>query len=53
MTINQQPGGTIYALSPVIYHISDSAYAETNFRYKLEVYIWSGDNPGDKPGSAT
>ena len=53
MTINQQPGGTIYALSPVIYHISDSAYAETNFRYKLEVYIWSGDNPSDKPGSAT
>ena len=53
MTINQQPGGTIYALSPVIYHISDSAYAETNFRYKLEVYIWSGDSPGDKPGSAT
>jgi len=53
MTINQQPGGTIYALSPVIYHISDSAYAETNFRYKLEVYIWSGDNPGDKPGTAT
>ena len=53
MTINQQPGGTIYALSPVIYHISDSAYAETNFMYKLEVYIWSGDNPGDKPGSAT
>lgn len=53
MTINQQPGGTIYALSPVIYHISDSAYAETNFRYKLEVYIWEGDNPGDKPGTAT
>jgi hypothetical protein len=53
MTINQQPGGTIYALSPVIYHISDSAYAETNFRYKLEVYIWSGDNPSDKPGTAT
>ena len=53
MTINQQPGGTIYALSPVIYHIRDSAYAETNFRYKLEVYIWEGDNPGDKPGSAT
>ena len=53
MTINQQPGGTIYALSPVIYHISDSAYAETNFRYKLEVYIWKGDNPSDKPGTAT
>ena len=53
MTINQQPGGTIYALSPVIYHISDSAYNETNFRYKLEVYIWEGDNPGDKPGTAT
>ena len=53
MTINQQPGGTIYALSPVIYHISDSAYAETNFRYKLEVYIWEGDNPSDKPGTAT
>jgi hypothetical protein len=53
MTINQQPGGTIYALSPVIYHISDSAYNEANFRYKLEVYIWSGDNPGDKPGTAT
>jgi hypothetical protein len=53
MTINQQPGGTIYALSPVIYHISDSAYNEANFRYKLEVYIWSGDNPSDKPGSAT
>ena len=53
MTINQQPGGTIYALSPVIYHISDSAYNEANFRYKLEVYIWSGDSPGDKPGSAT
>ena len=53
MTINEQPGGTIYALSPVIYHISDSAYAETNFRYKLEVYIWSGDNPSDKPGTAT
>jgi len=53
MTINQQPGGTIYALSPVIYHISDSAYNEANFRYKLEVYIWEGDNPGDKPGSAT
>lgn len=53
MTINQQPGGTIYALSPVIYHISDSAYAETNFRYKLEAYIWEGDNPGDKPGTAT
>jgi len=40
-------------LSPVIYHISDSAYNEANFRYKLEVYIWSGDNPGDKPGTAT
>jgi len=53
MTINQQPGGTIYALSPVIYHISDSAYNEANFRYKLEVYIWSGDNPSDKPGTAT
>jgi hypothetical protein len=53
MTINQQPGGTIYALSPVIYHISDSAYNEANFRYKLEVYIWSGDSPGDKPGTAT
>ena len=53
MTINQQPGGTIYALSPVIYHISDSAYNEANFRYKIEVYIWSGDNPSDKPGSAT
>lgn len=53
MTINQQPGGTIYALSPVIYHISDSAYNEANFRYKLEVYIWEGDSPSDKPGSAT
>lgn len=53
MTINQQPGGTIYALSPVIYHISDSAYNETNFRYKLEVYIWEGDNPSDKPSTAT
>jgi len=52
----EQPGGTIFALSPTIYHVreTDSAVvAETNFRYKLEVYIWSGDNPSDKPGTAT
>ena len=52
----EQPGGTIFALSPTIYHVreTDSAVvAETNFRYVLKVFIWSGDNPGDKPGTAT
>ena len=52
----EQPGGTIFALSPTIYHVreTDSAVvAETNFRYVLKVFIWSGDNPSDKPGTAT
>lgn len=51
-----QPAGTIFALSPTIYHFRETdsqVVAETNFRYKLEVYIWSGDNPNDKPGIPT
>ena len=52
LEFREQPGGTIYGLSPAIYHIretSSSVRAEANFRYVLKVYIWSNDNPNNRP----
>lgn len=54
MTINESPSGNVFALSPIIYHISDPAYASADFEYVLDVYMWSGDKVTDAPaGGAT
>ena len=50
--INQEPGGNIFALSPVIYNLYNANYTETNFQYILKVYIWSGDM-STPPGTET
>lgn len=52
MTINQQPATYSFVRSPMLYHVSDTNHAETNFKYVLKVYCWTGSS-ASVPASPT
>jgi hypothetical protein len=44
MNFNQQPSGIVGANSPMIYQFYDANFASTDFKYKVEVFVWTGTN---------
>jgi hypothetical protein len=44
MNFNEQPSGIVGANSPMIYQFYDANFASTDFKYKVEVFVWTGTN---------
>jgi hypothetical protein len=42
VTFEQQPSGSMGALSPIIYQVYDTDYTKTGFYYLFDVYVWNG-----------
>lgn len=42
MNFEEQPSSIKGALSSMLYQVYDSNYAQTNFQYEFNIYIWNG-----------
>lgn len=43
MSFITQPTNIAYANSPILYDVYNSNYNQTDFKYNLRVYVWTGD----------